>query len=151
MRFEGLSPDKRAAIEREIRNYPLTKTLIKERRQEILDSGSLKVDAPPRSGLSDPTCGKAMKLCSEDIAEMEWVCSAIEDVYRVSSKETQRVIELYYWRSLRHYEVAYEIGVSERTLRRMREEIVSMVAYRMGAIRPGTAWWRRGRPVPVQQ
>ena len=136
MRRSTVPPEMKAAIESEIRRYPLTRTMLEERRTGI-PATSLAAGKARVVGATDAAFGKAVDLCSEDLAEMERTSTAIEDVYRISSRESQRVFELYYWGSLRHYEVADEIGVSERTLRRIREEIITLVAYRMGALKPG--------------
>lgn len=138
----------RAGIEDDLRNYPLTKIALRERREEVLGA---KAPAPvgKSTSPSDPTFGVVSRLCSADIIRMEWTCRAIEDVHRVSSPGMKKVMELAYWKRLRTDEAAYNPGMSLTTLWRLNTQIVENVAYRMGTMRPTETWWRekkRGKP-----
>ncbi len=127
------------AIEEELRRYPITKAICKEAREEILYSSSRENIGVKPSGVSDPTYTTAARLCSETIIRLEWFCRAIEDVYEILDQEQRSIVRMYYFRRYKNYEVASQLGISESTLWRMRQDIVWLIAYRMGLLRPGWA------------
>lgn len=133
----------KAAIEDELRKYPVTRIVIHESKQEIIDS-TPQTGLPLRNAgaVSDPTFAKAARLSSDDIVRMEWVYQAITDIYSISNDERKAVLELYYWRRLPHYRVAEHLGVSETTLWRIRQDIIRDIAYRMGSLKPTWKWFR---------
>ena len=171
------------AIEDELRRYQITKIMIREVKQDIVDSApvrpqpeymtkgvldALKERAFPASitlrtdktdpgpalsnnHVSDPTFAKVVRLTSRDILQMEWVFRAITDIYQIASPECRKVMELYYWKGHRHFEVADAMGMSEPTLWRMRQVIIHDVALRMGALRPDWSWLRKAQDKPPKQ
>jgi len=137
----------KAVIEDELREYPLTKIAVRERREEILLSTGPKA-VVRSSNMPDPTFAKVTRLCSRDLARMEWICRSIEDVFAVLSPEYQEVIRLYYWQRLRQYEVADRLGMSISTLWRIRQDILWSIVRRMFLYRP---WWFWGRELCKSQ
>ncbi|HHY44824.1 MAG TPA: hypothetical protein GX512_03845 [Firmicutes bacterium] len=128
-----LKADIRAAVEAELREYPITVIRLRRLKEDAM-FGAPNIERSPRkpSGISDPTYAVVKRLCSEEIVRMESLCSAIEGAYLALSPELRKVVSLYYWAGNPHYAVAEYLGVSESTLRRMREIIVGAIAHRMG-------------------
>lgn len=145
-----LPAHRRAAIEAELREYPVTLINLRVMREEAM-FGSRRSErslAKP-SGISDPTYAVAKRLCSEKIMRTESICTSVERTYLALSPELKEVVRLYYWGRNPHYAVAEHLGVSESTLRRMRNIIIEAIAHRLGwcdetPARPAKRKARRG-------
>jgi RinA family phage transcriptional activator len=138
----------KAAIEEELKRYPITRLVISEAKRDIIDSTHSRdeIGVPLAAGsVSDPTFAKAAKLSSKDIVQMEWICQAISDVYSVGNDERKAILTLFYFRRLPHYQVAEQLGMSESTLWRARQEIIRDIAYRMGVLKPTWKWFRNAK------
>jgi RinA family phage transcriptional activator len=138
----------KAAIEDELKRYPITRLIISERKRDIIDSTPSRDDTgvPIAAGsVSDPTFAKAARLSSKDIVQMEWIYQAITDIYSMGSDERKAILTLFYWRRLPHYQVAEELGMSEPTLWRARQDIIRDIAYRMGTLKPTWKWFRNAK------
>jgi len=128
-----LKREVKARVEKALRDYPITLIRLRQLREDALFGGPEGERSPRKpSGISDPTYAVAKRLCSGEIMRLERWCSAIESAYLAMSPELRQVVSLYYWARNPHYAVAEYLGVSESTLRRMREIIVVAIAHRMG-------------------
>jgi hypothetical protein len=122
-----------AAIEEELRAYPVTlmqiitarEEAVTQRREERIGKGY---------GVPNPTCATVEKLCSKEIARMERVADAIDATYKAlkqSSYELAQVVRLYYWRRERAVDVSRYLGVSTSTLWQWRRLVCGAVRWRL--------------------
>ena len=157
----------KAAIEGELREYPVSCIILREMKQDIMGSTPLRPSPdyltagvlkdlrsrpiPPESTLrtsytdprpssrnnhvSDPTYAKVARMDTGLIRRIETWCRVIEDIYYgVLDEEQRSVVRLFYWVRIRHYKVAEYLHMSEPTLWRMRQDIIWLIAYRMGLL-----------------
>lgn len=124
-----MPPVDRQTIESEIRDYPVTLILLRQRRAEAMSSsGGDHLGLRP-SGISDPTYATVKRLSSPEIARMETCCRSVGRAYRALSPQLRQVVDLFYWGGNPRYAVAEYLGVSESTVDRMRDLICGAVAF----------------------
>jgi hypothetical protein len=126
--------------ERELRDFPITLLILRQRREEALTPDYLHTSPGvthhgrnrlnKASGPSDLTCSTALRLCARDICEMEAWCNAVADTYAALSEELRSMVRLYYWQRNSAAGVAGYLGVDVDTLRDWREEVAGAVRER---------------------
>lgn len=126
-------------VEAELYAYPFRKREIQRLREEILnphkpeDESNIK-DMGNKVG--DPTAKKAIKLVSHSkLLHLERTIDAIEEVYNKLPEPKQELIRVKYWTSpqrLTTIGICDELGISERTYRRWRTQVVWEVAEILG-------------------
>lgn len=126
-------------IESEIRMFNETTKEYKRRRAELLTDRVEPDDAQSSSKpntISKPTERYALRLVDDKrLGRLQEVLDAIQTVYDSSTDEHKQFIEMNYWQKPRAHTIegiAAKMGVSNRTLYRMRNEIVYSVANRLG-------------------
>lgn len=134
----------KAAIKDGLRDYPLTKALVSDYRDNVLngtpsDRAIPQVRARGRKMPGDPTQAAALKLLSEDYLRMEWFVKAIEAVYDTLEPDGKKVMEGF-WKPVPVEKMAEAIHVSRGTVFRLKDAIVESVAFRLGLSR--REWYR---------
>ena len=126
-------------IESEIRHYKQTMNEYKVRRQEILYDRNGAEAVGGRSNLpSSPTERYALRLVEDRrISRLRTTVDAIETVLESMNDDQQKFVDMYFFAKPQTKTIdgiAYEMGVSRRTLFRIRDEIVYSVAKLMGEL-----------------
>lgn len=157
----------KAAIEGELREYPVSCIILREMKRDIMDSTPLRPSpaymtagvlkdlrarkipaesslrtsftdprpSPRNNRVSDPTYAKVARMDTGWTRRIETWCRVIDDIYYgVLDEEQRSVVRLYYWVRVKHYRVAEYLYISEPTLWRMRQDIIWLIAYRMGLL-----------------
>jgi hypothetical protein len=157
----------KAAIEGELREYPVSCIILREMKQDIIDStpihpapkymtASVLKDLRDRvipaestlrtsltdphpsarnNRVSDPTYAKVARMDTGLIRRIETWSRAIEEVYyNVLDDEQRTIVRLFYWVGVRHYALADYLHMNESTVWRMRQDIIWLIAYRMGML-----------------
>jgi hypothetical protein len=156
----------KAAIEGELREYPVSRIILREMKQDILDSTPIRpapdylpdhvlkelrnrpipaestlrtsfTDPHPSSRsnhVSDPTYAKVASMDTGLVRRIETWCRVIEEVYGILDQEQRSIVQLFYWVGVKHYRVAEHLHMSETTVWRMRQDIIWLMAYRMGML-----------------
>lgn len=126
-------------VEAELYAYPYRKKEIARLREEILHPHR-EADEQTIKGKGgkpgDPTGKKAVALAANaKLLHMERVQDAIEEVYNRLPEPKQELIRVKYWtkpQRLTTVGICDEIGISERTYRRWRMQIVGEIAEILG-------------------
>ncbi len=123
-------------IEAELRNYHATKRELEEMRADVLEeTWAVEVSVETQPG--DPTATKGIRLAGLALLEIAKRVKAIEtclEVYqRFRGERRVRAIELLYFDNGWLIEdVAEALGVSGRTIRRWKNEFISLIARELG-------------------
>lgn len=130
-------------VEAELYAYPYRKKEIARLREEILapfdedpsDPTIVKGKNSVRQP-GDPTGKTAVRLASHSkLLHMERVSDAIEEVYNQLPEEKRELIRVKYWthpQRLTTIGICEKLGISERTYRRWRAQILSEIAEILG-------------------
>lgn len=130
-------------VEAELYAYPFRKKEIARLREEILvphnkhseDTAIVKGKNSVKK-YGDPTAKTAVALASHaKLMHLERVVDAIDEVYNRLPEPKQELIRVKYWTSpqrLTTIGICEELGISERTFRRWRTQIVEEVAEILG-------------------
>lgn len=126
-------------LESEISSFADTQKEYQRRRAELLTDRQ-EVDEAQSSSkpntISNPTERYALRLVDDKrLAKLREIIEAIQTVYDASTHEHKQFIEMNYWQKPRARTIdgiAIELGVSPRTLYRMRNEIVYNLAKKLG-------------------
>lgn len=134
----------KTAIKDGLRDYPLTKALVRDFRDNVLNGTPSERSVPQvrargRKTPGDPTQAAALKLLSEDYLRMEWFVKAIEAVYDALEPDGKKVMESY-WKPVPVEQLAKTIHVSRSTIFNLKDAIIESVAFRLGLSRPD--WYR---------
>lgn len=123
-----------AAVEAELREYPVTLMRLTELREQAMTPRQTeRVGKGYR--VSDPTFAVASRLCSKEITRMERIADAIDATYQAlkqTSYELSQVMLWFYWRRERACDVAHYLGVSTKTLWHWRVLVAGAVIHRLG-------------------
>lgn len=130
-------------VEAELYAYPFRKKEIERLRDEILtpfkEEPDDKTVVKGRNSVrmpGDPTGRKALTLASHSkLLHLERVTDAIEEVYYRLPDVKQELIQIKYWtkpHQLTTVGICENLGISERTYRRWRTNIVSDIAEILG-------------------
>lgn len=136
---EKESPYK-AVIEWEIRNYRQTK---KDHAEHLENLVGLSVSYPTNdaemirgSDTSDPTGRKAVKLATcIELMQTRKLLDALEktfEEYKTSAPDKYRFIDGFYWHKWGLSEASQKCNATEVTLHSWRNELVALIASRMG-------------------
>jgi len=133
-----LSPGAFKHVESELYRFHETHREIQRIRNEILFSSPSRDDnvGGSRGNLpGDPVGRKAILLTHRKLEQMERIVEAIRDVYDQLPDEKKKLIRLRYWvkpQTRTWAGIAQMLHISERQARRWRDEIVFMIAERLG-------------------
>lgn len=126
-------------VEAELYAYPYRKKEIARLREEILhpykpeDEQNIK---NMYNKIGDPTAKKAIALVSHArLHYLERVVDAIEEVYNRLPEPKQELIRVKYWtqpQRITTVGICEEIGISERTYRRWRMQVITEIAEILG-------------------
>lgn len=124
-------------IESEIKHYRQTLKEYQDKRQEILYDRNGAESVGGRSNLpSSSTERYAIRLIDDRrIARLRTTVDAIESMLESCSEEQRKFVDLYFFakpQTKTFDGIAFEMGVSRRTLFRLRDEVVYSVAKLMG-------------------
>lgn len=126
-------------VEAELYAYPFRKKEIARLREEILHPHKPEDEQNIKSmgnKIGDPTAKKAIALAGHaKLLHLERVADAIEEVYNRLPEPKQELIRVKYWTSpqrLTTVGICDELGISERTFRRWRVQIITDIAEILG-------------------
>lgn len=121
-------------IEHELYSYEQTKRDLEYIREEIIE-GQPFSEIPVQTGPGNPTEKKGIKLItSPGIIRLTRTADAIEKTLNQLSEEHTLLFNLKYCQGKDWRIVCQEIPTSERSYFRLRREIVTMVAEKLGMI-----------------
>ena len=154
-------PRWRARAREALYNYTTNKELLKKGEQDIIQScGQPRDHRYRRGGVSNPTQIKALQL---DTAERRKMLAQVRAVERLVSalradgrRHRMRALQLLDLVYIRHthslIHASLELGLSERTVKRLNSALLSFVAREMGWLTPYEAESRYDAPpVPGAQ
>jgi len=124
-------------VEYELYHYAEYKKELELERERILESSSMLSDGMPKGNeTSDSTAKKAISLNeSKSIKAMREVLDAIDVSLKMLSDGHRALFKEVYGKGRKDiYSVCAELGMSERTYRRHKAQIVLAVAGEMGKI-----------------
>lgn len=125
-------------IELELYNYHESLQELEVMKNDIIESTASGEGLRVQNGVTDVTCRKADALMSSvAIRETERRVKAIEHAVNLlechPDKDRIKLLKLKYFdKHLTDYGIQQEIGISERTYRNWRREIIQLVADRLG-------------------
>jgi len=122
-------------IEHEMYCYKETKRELQMCREDIID-GTNKPDAGGRSGISDPTGQKSVKLTSSTfMAKAERTLNAIDNSLEILGDKHRELFNLRYLEVRPWREVYLEMNISDRSYFRLRRELVISVGLNLGLLK----------------
>jgi len=122
-------------IEHEMYCYKETKRELQLCREDIID-GTNKPDAGGRSGISDPTGQKSVKLTSSTfMAKAERTLNAIDNSLEILGDKHRELFKLRYLEVRPWREVYLEMNISDRSYFRLRRELVISVGLNLGLLK----------------
>lgn len=126
-------------IESELYDYHQTLKRIKERREELMSSGSKEEGMPSSPTLPSSTTENYVTRITMDrqLRELERVAEAIEHTYNLCDDDRKKLIRLKYWtkpQTLNWEGIAQQIPTSRATAFRWRDEIIQAIGEQLG-------WW----------
>lgn len=126
-------------VEAELYAYPFRKKEIARLREEILYPHQPEDEQNVKSmgnKIGDPTAKKAIALATHTrLMHLERMVDAIEQVYNRLPEPKRELVKVKYWTSpqrLTTIGICETLGISERTFRRWRIQIVGEIAEILG-------------------
>lgn len=122
-------------IEHEMYCYIETKKDIESWRDSIINGTSVQENGS-RSGISDPTSQKSIKLLSSPfMIKAERTISAIDKSLELLGDKHKMLFELRYLDRIPWREVYLEMNISDRSYFRLRRELVIAVGLNLGLLK----------------
>lgn len=123
-----------------LRRYPLMKQELAElerQKQEVaeaLPSGLNRELARRRQALADPTARKAFQLLrlEENWAYIRFYVEAVEDVMALLDEEKRKLTEMLFFERTGVIQAALKLSISEATAHRYENQVLSLLARRLG-------------------
>ena len=137
----GLDPRWRRKARELLYNYTTNQLLLRQGEREVILRGGRRQDQRyRRGGVSNPTMLKALELDSprrrqlqQEIQAVDKLLSSLREDQRRHKQRCLRLLELVYFRhSHSLFYAALELDISDRTSKRMNNELLSFVAREMG-------------------
>lgn len=135
----ALTADVKKFCQKVISKYPLLKqelAALEEEREAIAGAvPSARWDEPVNArALGDRTANQAFKLLRLEEAwhRNHFYIAAIEDVLNFVGEEKRRMVQLRFWDGLPPWRVARDLNICERVLYKWQNELLLLLADRLG-------------------
>lgn len=120
-------------IEYYLYNYHKIRRDVKLRREAIIEEGRKNIDEHGGgiSFHSDPTSGRAIRLCKDDIVKCEkWIECVEQAIDRYEGDAKGRLLQKNYIDELSVKQTCEELEISRKTFYNWKDEIVTYIAFK---------------------